>query len=149
MFGLVANGDLYLTALPDERAAFAAEGGAPFSPEMGGRTATMISYWRAPDRLGDEPGEFLTWAPRLRGGAGPRGGEADRTAEVEPPGRMIRTRGDPGALPPPLRGQGDRIWHRTVIPGRRRRARNPEPLTACNLAPPAFLDPGLRCAAPG
>lgn len=64
MFGLVADGDLYLKALPDERAAFAAEGGAPFSPEMGGRTATMISYWRAPDRLGDDPDAFLAWARR-------------------------------------------------------------------------------------
>lgn len=65
MFGLVVRGALYLKATPDETASFAAEGGAPFSyGAKGGRTTTIASYWRAPDRLSDEPEEFLAWARR-------------------------------------------------------------------------------------
>lgn len=65
MFGLVARGGLYLKVAPEETDIFAAEGGAPFSyATKGGRTTTIASYWRAPDRLSDEPEDFLIWARR-------------------------------------------------------------------------------------
>jgi DNA transformation protein len=65
MFGLVVRGALYLKAAPEETASFAAEGGAPFSyATKGGRTTVIASYWRAPDRLVDEPEEFVIWARR-------------------------------------------------------------------------------------
>ncbi|TGD98006.1 TfoX/Sxy family protein [Methylobacterium nonmethylotrophicum] len=65
MFGLVARDVLYFKAAPDETAAFAAEGGAPFSyATRDGRTTTIASYWRAPERLNDDPEEFLLWARR-------------------------------------------------------------------------------------
>ncbi|MET7242170.1 TfoX/Sxy family protein [Methylobacterium sp. EM32] len=65
MFGLVLRGALYLKAAPDETTSFGAEGGAPFSyATKGGRTTTIASYWRAPDRLADEPEEFVAWARR-------------------------------------------------------------------------------------
>ncbi|MGX7707563.1 TfoX/Sxy family protein [Methylobacterium sp. Gmos1] len=65
MFGLALRGELYLKVAPDDAAAFAAEGGAPFSYGVtGGRTTTIASYWRAPDRLNDEPEECLAWARR-------------------------------------------------------------------------------------
>ncbi|MCF4124903.1 TfoX/Sxy family protein [Methylobacterium sp. SyP6R] len=65
MFGLVVRDVLYLKVTPDETASFAAEGGAPFSyAGKGGRVTVIASYWRAPDRLGDDPEEFVAWARR-------------------------------------------------------------------------------------
>ncbi|GJD63585.1 TfoX/Sxy family protein [Methylobacterium frigidaeris] len=65
MFGLVARDVLYLKVAPEETGTFAAEGGAPFSyATKDGRTTTIASYWRAPDRLSDDPDEFLAWARR-------------------------------------------------------------------------------------
>ncbi|WP_279359862.1 TfoX/Sxy family protein [Methylobacterium indicum] len=62
MVGLALRGELFLKAAPGETAAFAAEGGAPFSyATRGGRTTTIASDWRAPDRLNDEPEKFLDW----------------------------------------------------------------------------------------
>ncbi|NGM34726.1 TfoX/Sxy family protein [Methylobacterium sp. DB0501] len=89
MFGLALHGAVSLKASPDETAAFAAEGGAPFSSATrGGRVTTIASYWRAPDRLADDPEAFAAWAQRACAAAE----AADR---AKPAGR--RRAGDPAA----------------------------------------------------
>lgn len=89
MFGLTLRGVLYLKASPADTAAFAAEGGAPFSyARAGGRVTTIASFWRAPDRLADDPDEFAAWARRACAAAH----AADR---AKPAGR--RRAGDPTA----------------------------------------------------
>ncbi|KMO35544.1 hypothetical protein VQ02_17265 [Methylobacterium variabile] len=81
MFGLVVRDVLYFKVASDEAAAFAAEGGAPFSYATGGgRVTTIASYWRAPDRLSDDPEEFLAWARRACAAA-------EAAARARPPGR--------------------------------------------------------------
>lgn len=62
MFGMVADDTLYLRVDDGNRAAFAeAAASAPLRYGKGGR-AIDLSFWRAPDRLFDEPDELVTWA---------------------------------------------------------------------------------------
>jgi DNA transformation protein and related proteins len=61
MFALVAYGELYLKADEETIPAFRAAGVGPFVYEAKGRRAVM-SYWRLPDRLLDEPDELAEWA---------------------------------------------------------------------------------------
>ena len=62
MFGLVADGVIYLKAdehtIPD----FEREGLKPFTYTAKGRKSVALSYWRMPDRLYDEPDELAQWA---------------------------------------------------------------------------------------
>ncbi len=68
MFGLVFDGAIFLrvdeASIPD----FEREGSAPFvytrarSPGRVGRH--LLSYWRLPERLYDEPDELVSWARR-------------------------------------------------------------------------------------
>ncbi len=62
MFGLVSDEALYLKADDGNRAAFVAEGLAPFTYAKLAGTATLHSYWQAPERLLDEPDELRAWA---------------------------------------------------------------------------------------
>jgi DNA transformation protein len=61
MFGLVADDVLYLKTDDTTRSGFEAEGSGPFiyGAKDGPRST---SYWRAPERLFDEPDEFRDWA---------------------------------------------------------------------------------------
>ncbi len=65
MFALVARDTLYLKADPQTVAAFETEGQGPFTyaakGAKGGKRA-ILSYWRAPDRLYDDPDELAAWA---------------------------------------------------------------------------------------
>jgi DNA transformation protein len=62
MFGVVAEDALYLRVDDHNRAAFKeAEDLPPLSYEKQGRTIDL-SFWRAPDRLFDEPDELVVWA---------------------------------------------------------------------------------------
>lgn len=61
MFALVADDTLYLKADETTKQTFEAEGLAPFGYEGGGRTITL-PYWRAPERLFDDPDEMTDWA---------------------------------------------------------------------------------------
>ncbi len=62
MFALISSHDVfYLKADEETAAAFAAEGCDQWTPEMKGRAIPM-PYWRAPERLLDEPDEFAAWA---------------------------------------------------------------------------------------
>ncbi len=62
MFALLSSrGVFYLKADEETAPAFVAEGCEQWMPEMTGRTMAM-PYWRAPERLFDEPDEFADWA---------------------------------------------------------------------------------------
>jgi DNA transformation protein len=63
MFALVTGETLYLKADDVTKADFEREGLAPFTYESRGRTVTL-SYWRAPERLLDEPDAMTEWASR-------------------------------------------------------------------------------------
>ena len=62
MFGMVTDNMLYLRVDDHNRAVFKeAESAPPLNYEKAGRTIDL-SFWRAPERLLDEPDELVTWA---------------------------------------------------------------------------------------
>jgi DNA transformation protein and related proteins len=62
MFGMVTNDTLYFRVDDDNRAVFKeAESAPPLNYEKKGRSIDL-SFWRAPERLLDEPDELVTWA---------------------------------------------------------------------------------------
>ena len=62
MFGMVADDTLYVRVDDQNRATFKeAESSPPLNYEKQGRTIDL-SFWRAPERLIDEPDELLIWA---------------------------------------------------------------------------------------
>jgi DNA transformation protein len=62
MFGMVTDNMLYLRVDDHNREAFKeAESFPPLSYEKKGGTIDL-SFWRAPERLFDEPDELVTWA---------------------------------------------------------------------------------------
>ena len=70
MFGIVTNDTLYFRVDDGNRVVFKeAEALPPLSYEKKGR-AIDLSFWRAPDRLLDEPDELVTWARAALAAAG-------------------------------------------------------------------------------
>src|SRR3979490_2672827 len=62
MLGMVRDNALYFRVDDDHRAAFKeAESFPPLNYEKKDRTIDL-SFWRAPERLFDEPDELVTWA---------------------------------------------------------------------------------------
>ena len=62
MFGMVTNNTLYFRVDDHNRSAFKeAEAFPPLSYEKKGCTIAL-SFWRAPERLFDEPDELVSWA---------------------------------------------------------------------------------------
>ena len=62
MLGMVTDNTLYLRVDDDNRAAFQeAASSPPLNYRKKGETIDL-SFWRAPERLFDEPDELLTWA---------------------------------------------------------------------------------------
>ena len=62
MLGMVTDNTLYFRVDDHNRVAFKeAESSPPLSYEKKGFTIDL-SFWRAPERLFDEPDELLTWA---------------------------------------------------------------------------------------
>jgi DNA transformation protein len=62
MLGMVKDNTLYFRVDDDNRATFKeAESFAPLNYEKQGGTIDL-SFWRAPERLLDEPDEFVAWA---------------------------------------------------------------------------------------
>jgi len=62
MFALVTDDTLYLRVDDGNRAAFAeAADSPPLSYTKGGKRI-VLAYWPLPERLLDEPEEFLAWA---------------------------------------------------------------------------------------
>ena len=62
MFGMVTDNMLYLRVDDDNREAFEeAASSPPLNYAKGGNTIDL-SFWRAPERLFDEPDELIAWA---------------------------------------------------------------------------------------
>src|SRR5580700_7086876 len=62
MFAMVTNDTLYVRVDDHNRAVFKeAESSPPLNYEKQGRTIDL-SFWRAPERLLDEPDELVAWA---------------------------------------------------------------------------------------
>ena len=62
MLGMVADDTLYFRVDDENRAAFKeAESSPPLNYEKQGRTIDL-SFWRAPERLLDDPDELVAWA---------------------------------------------------------------------------------------
>src|SRR5512145_2071959 len=78
IFGLILRDALHFKVDDGNRAAYEAEGMAPFSYEARGRTVQIGAYWRVPERLLDEPDEMLAWA-RAALAAGRRAAAAKNT----------------------------------------------------------------------
>ena len=62
MFALVSGGVVYLKADRATVAAFETEGQGPFTYAAKGGKRTVMSYWRVPDRLYDDPDGLAQWA---------------------------------------------------------------------------------------
>jgi DNA transformation protein len=62
MFGMVTNDTLYFRVDDHNRAIFKEAGSVPPLSYERQRRTIDLSFWRAPDRLLDEPDEFISWA---------------------------------------------------------------------------------------
>jgi len=83
MFALVSDDTLYFRVDDQNRTAFAeAEAYPPLSYEKGGRSIDL-AFWRAPDRLLDEPDELVGWSRAALGAA-------HRVADARPAPRRRR-----------------------------------------------------------
>ena len=80
MFGMVTNDTLYFRVDVQNRAVFReAESVPPLDYEKKGRTIDL-SFWRAPERLLDEPDELVMWGRAALAAAGRVAAERARTA---------------------------------------------------------------------
>ena len=62
MIALVVDGVIYLKADESFVPLFEREGQTPFSYKTRDGKRTLLSYWRMPERLYDEPGDLAEWA---------------------------------------------------------------------------------------
>ena len=62
MIALVVDGVIYLKADDGFIPLFEREGQVPFSYKTRDGRRTLMSYWRMPERLYDEPDELAQWA---------------------------------------------------------------------------------------
>jgi DNA transformation protein len=95
MFALAADDVIYLKADEESAAAFRQEGASPFSYATKHGPHTILSYWRLPDRLYDDPDELAGWA-RTALGVARRAREPKalkRPARPAPRARPRRERG--------------------------------------------------------
>ncbi|MEQ1711906.1 MAG: TfoX/Sxy family protein, partial [Hyphomicrobium sp.] len=67
MFGLVEGDQLYLKADGATKSAFEAEGQGPFVYDGASGPVTVMSLWRVPERLYDDPDDMVEWARRALG----------------------------------------------------------------------------------
>jgi DNA transformation protein len=86
MIGLIANGDIYLKVDEKSVAAFKHEGMKPFTYGAKGRRMVM-SYWRMPDRLLDDPEQLAQWARAAQGAAQRAAARTTRKRRVQNAGR--------------------------------------------------------------
>jgi DNA transformation protein and related proteins len=80
MLGMVRDNALYFRVDEDNRAAFKeAESFLPLNYEKKGGTIDL-SFWRAPERLFDEPDELVAWAQAALAAARRVAAKRERTA---------------------------------------------------------------------
>src|SRR6266404_5496289 len=70
MFALAYDGVIYLKADDTTAAAFQREGQGPFTYSAKNGKRAVMSYWRLPDRLYDDPDELAAWARDALAAAG-------------------------------------------------------------------------------
>ena len=64
MFGLVCDGQIYLKADSATSPRFVSEGCQPFEYGTKAGKRAVMSYWRLPDWLYDDPDELAQWAKK-------------------------------------------------------------------------------------
>ena len=80
MLGMVRDDALYLRVDDDNRAIFKeAKAFPPLNYKKGGGTIDL-AFWRVPERLFDEPDEFLAWARAALAAARRVAGKRERAA---------------------------------------------------------------------
>ena len=85
MFGMVTENTLYLRVDDENRETFKeAEAYPPLNYEKGGSTIDL-SFWRVPERLFDEPEEFVAWARAALAAAHRVAATRKRTTSPKPP----------------------------------------------------------------
>ena len=90
MFGMVTDDALYFRVDEHNRAAFKeAESVPPLSYEKQGR-AIDLSFWRAPERLFDEPDELVAWSRAALAAARRVAAKRERTAPSRKPKRQSK-----------------------------------------------------------
>jgi DNA transformation protein len=62
MFGMISDDTLYFRVDDGNRATFAEAASTPPLNYAKGGAMIDLAFWRAPDRLLDEPDELLAWA---------------------------------------------------------------------------------------
>ena len=92
MLGMVADNTLYFRVDDHNRAAFAEAASSP--PLNYRKQGEMIdlSFWRAPERLFDEPDELVAWARLALAAAGRVAAQRDRTVRKQPSTRPKKGR---------------------------------------------------------
>ena len=86
MFAMVTDDTLYFRVDDHNRAAFNEAGSfPPLNYAKKGRTIDL-SFWRAPERLLDEPDEFVSWARTALAAARRVAAQRERTAPRRKPG---------------------------------------------------------------
>lgn len=94
MLGMVTDNTLYFRVDDDNRAAFKeAASYPPLSYRKKGSTIDL-SFWRAPERLFDEPDELVAWARAALAAARRVAAGRGRTA----PGRKSKSRREPQTI---------------------------------------------------
>jgi DNA transformation protein and related proteins len=85
MLGMVRDDALYFRVDDDNRETFKeAEAYPPLNYEKGG-AAIDLAFWRAPERLFDEPDEFVVWARAALGAARRVAAKRERTTPQRKP----------------------------------------------------------------
>jgi DNA transformation protein len=90
MIGLVSQGVIYLKADHTASASFEREGLGPFTYATKSGQRSLLSYWRMPERLYDDPEELARWAGRALAAARGIGTAARHGAK---PRRRVTFRG--------------------------------------------------------
>ena len=83
MFGIVADGRVYLKVDEENRTAFEDAGTGPFKPFT--HKPMTMSYWEVPVAVLDDTEQLLAWAEAARAAAGRA--NADKPARRRRPGR--------------------------------------------------------------
>jgi DNA transformation protein len=85
MIGLVSQGVIYLRADQTTSPAFKREGLGPFTYTTKSGRRSLMSYWRMPERLYDDPEELARWATRALAAA--RGAKPRRQVKLRGKGK--------------------------------------------------------------
>src|SRR5436309_14634265 len=91
MLGMVTDNTLYFRVDDDNRATFReAEAFPPLNYKKQG-VAIDLAFWRAPERLFDDPDELVTWARAALAAARRVAAQRERTAQVRKPKSALRS----------------------------------------------------------